>query len=218
MIGKTITANEKHYEIVKLLGKGKAGYSYLATHNNNSYVVKQIHYEPCAYFKFEDNKLNSELRSYDILRSLGISIPKLLYHNQEEQYLIKEYISGDMLSELAANSIIKDDYITQVFAMCSILYKNNLNIDYFPTNFIVKDNIVYYIDYECSPYTDEWNFENWGIYFWANHKGMAKYLQTGDDADITKNGKPIKDGLDSTVLRWMHLRESLPKQNRFFTS
>ena len=43
---------------------------------------------------------------------------------------------------------ITDDYINQVRNMCKILYKNNLNIDYFPTNFVVNNDLLYYVDYE----------------------------------------------------------------------
>ena len=34
--------------------------------------------------------------------------------------------------------------------MCKSLYSNNLNIDYFPTNFIVQNDLLYYVDYECN--------------------------------------------------------------------
>ena len=39
-----------HGKGVKLLGKGKGGYSYLAESGNNRYVLKQIHHEPCDYY------------------------------------------------------------------------------------------------------------------------------------------------------------------------
>lgn len=51
--------------------------------------------------------------------------------------------------------------------MCGKLYPLNLNIDYFPTNFVVQNGKIYYIDYECNNYMEEWNFENWGIKYWS---------------------------------------------------
>lgn len=45
---------------------------------------------------------------------------------------------------------------------CEILYPLNINIDYFPTNFIVGNELLWYIDYECNDYMEEWNFENLG--------------------------------------------------------
>ena len=68
--------------------------------------------------------------------------------------------------ELVENNLMKDIYIKQVKEMAAIVYSYGLNIDYFPTNFIVQDNLIYYIDYECNQYMDEWNLENWGIKYW----------------------------------------------------
>ena len=51
--------NGKDYTVIKLLGKGKGGYSYLVTDGNNQYVLKQIHHEPCSYYIF-GNKIEAE--------------------------------------------------------------------------------------------------------------------------------------------------------------
>ena len=62
-MNKEMTVNGKSYTIIKLLGKGKGGYSYLAESGNNRYVLKQIHHEPCDYYQF-GNKLTGGMRSY----------------------------------------------------------------------------------------------------------------------------------------------------------
>lgn len=41
-----MTVNDRDYEVRKLLGKGKGGYSYLVTDGEGEYVLKQIHHEP----------------------------------------------------------------------------------------------------------------------------------------------------------------------------
>ena len=43
--------------------------------------------------------------------------------------------------------------------MCVLLYAANTNIDYFPTNFVVHNEEIYYVDFECNDYMEEWNFE-----------------------------------------------------------
>ena len=53
---------------------------------------------------------------------------------------------------------------------------------------------------------EEWDFENWGIYFWANTNGMAKFLETGDHQYLSENAKPHKHGLEETVERFMRLK------------
>lgn len=72
-----MTVNGREYETLKLLGKGKGGYSYLVTDGARKLVLKQIHHEPCDYYRFGD-KLASGLRDYARLREVGIRMPQLL--------------------------------------------------------------------------------------------------------------------------------------------
>ena len=50
--------------------------------------------------------------------------------------------------------------------MCTLLYPAGLNIDYYPTNFVPCDGMLYYIDYECNAYMEEWDFAHWGAQYW----------------------------------------------------
>lgn len=74
---KKMAVNEKEYEILKLLGKGKGGYSYLASDGTQEYVLKQIHHEPCDYYQF-GNKVEAELNDYNRLKEIGIKIPAMI--------------------------------------------------------------------------------------------------------------------------------------------
>ena len=49
-MNKEMTVNGKSYTIIKLLGKGKGGYSYLAESGNNRYVLKQIQIRQMEFF------------------------------------------------------------------------------------------------------------------------------------------------------------------------
>ena len=91
--------NGKVYEVVRLLGKGKGGYSYLVTDGETEYVLKQIHHEPCAYYTFGD-KLASELRDYERLSQVGIPLPRLLEVDKAQERLLKQYIDGDTVDKL----------------------------------------------------------------------------------------------------------------------
>ena len=166
-MNEIMTVNGVEYSIVKLLGKGKGGYSYLAEREGNLFVLKQIHHEPCDYYTF-GNKIESEMRDYETLTGVGIRMPKMIDVDIENERILKEYINGDTIFDIAARGEMKEGYIEQVKAMCSLLYPANLNIDYYPTNFIPQEDVLYYIDYECNVYSDEWNFENWGIKYWRN--------------------------------------------------
>ena len=52
-----------------------------------------------------------------------------------------------------------------------------LNIDYFPTNFILWGGVLYYVDYECNPYDAQWDFSHWGSRYWADTPELRAWLQ-----------------------------------------
>jgi len=160
-----ITVNGREFRILCLLGKGKGGYSYLIEDEQGQYVLKQIHHEPCDYYQFGD-KLASELRDYDTLRAVGIPMPILLDVDHPQERILKEYIEGDTIWEKVEHDQMEQGYFDQMNAMCAALYPAGLNIDYFPTNFVVRHGQLYYVDYECNGYMEQWNFENWGSRYW----------------------------------------------------
>ena len=160
-----MTVNDTEYTVIKLLGKGKGGYSYLVTDGRAQYVLKQVHHEPCEYYTFGD-KLQSELRDYETLRNLGIPMPRLLAVDAPQERILKEFIAGPTVAELLKEGRMEPDWPKQVQAMCSLLYPAGLNIDYYPTNFVPCDGMLYYIDYECNAYMEEWDFAHWGAQYW----------------------------------------------------
>ena len=171
-----LRVNGKEYTILKLLGKGKGGYSYLAHDGAREVVLKQIHHEPCDYYQFGD-KIEAELRDYRRLHSIGITMPKLLDADIQEERIVKEYIDGKTVYELVLNDELPSCCVDQVKEMCALLYPAQTNIDYFPTNFVLRDGVLYYIDYECNDYMDQWNFENWGIKYWSKTPEFLQYVQ-----------------------------------------
>lgn len=170
-----IQLNDKFQTVIKLLGKGKGGYSYLVTDGQNSYVLKQIHHESRNYYQF-GNKLEAELNDYAKLRQIGIRVPEMLEVDIVNERILKEYVEGDTIFDMVLNDKMKPEYIAQVKEMCRLLYAANTNIDYFPTNFIPCNSELFYIDYECNNYMEEWNFENWGIKYWSKTEEFIKYV------------------------------------------
>ncbi len=170
--------NKKPYKIIKLLGHGKGGYSYLVTDGAKEYVLKQIHHEPCEYYQF-GNKIESEMLDYERLKQIGIRMPEMFDVDIENERILKEYINGDTIFEYVLRNEVKREFIEQMQEMCVRLYAANTNIDYFPTNFVVQENMLYYIDYECNDYMEEWDFENWGIKYWSQTEEFLKYVKQG---------------------------------------
>ena len=160
-----LRVNRKSYRIIRLLGKGKGGYSYLATDGDKEYVLKQIHHEPCDYYQF-GNKIEAEKRDYRRLKDIGIPLPELLDVDEENERILKEYVPGPTAAELVKEGKMQPEYIAQVKEMCRLLYAQNTNIDYYPTNFILCHGRLIYIDYECNDYMEQWDFEHWGLQYW----------------------------------------------------
>ena len=173
---KHLTVCGTEYELVRLLGHGKGGYSYLARCEGREVVLKQIHHEPCTYYHF-GNKIEAECRDYQRLREAGIRIPALLALDRETERIVKEYIEGNTVFALLQDGISVEPYLPQVREMAALARAAGLNIDYFPTNFVVRDGLLWYIDYECNGSMEEWNFENWGIRYWSRTPEFEAYLE-----------------------------------------
>ena len=62
------------------------------------------------------------------------------------------------------------------------LREAGLNIDWFPTNFIGREGTLYYVDYECNPYMDQWSFENWGVRYWSRTPELDAYAKEHGDS------------------------------------
>ena len=171
---ESLSVNGKAYQIIKLLGKGKGGYSYLAESEGKQAVLKQIHHEPCDYYTF-GNKIEAEKNDYQRLQNAGIRIPKMLDIDTENERIIKEYIDGDTIFEMVKHDISVEQYLPQVREMARLAKSAGLNIDYFPTNFVVQNGLLYYIDYECNSYMDAWSFENWGVKYWSKTPAFTEW-------------------------------------------
>lgn len=205
MLNSVFKTAHSEFLIKKLLGKGKSGHSYLAENDSGKVVLKIMHDEPVAYYTFHDSKTKLEIGAYERLSKLNLKIPKLYEFDFDRQFLVKEFIDGTVASEFISLGKISDTAIGQMFEMSEKLKNENINIDYFPTNFVIRNDEIFYIDYETNSYLEEWNFLNWGIYYWANSEGMKRYLETGDSGAINEfpeKGIPHKREFENQVNLW----------------
>ena len=101
----------------------------------------------------------------------------MLAIDMEQEQIIKEYIEGRTIFDLVSDNISVEPYLKQVREMAAQAEEADINLDYFPTNFVVKDGLIWYIDYECNEYMDEWNFENWGIKYWSRTPEFEAHLK-----------------------------------------
>lgn len=160
-----LSVNGKEYNVISLLGKGKGGYSYLVTRNGEFFVLKQIHHEPCSYYNF-GNKIEAEINDYQRILNTGIKIPRMIDVDIKNERILKEYIEGEMISTLVEEGKMKEEYIIEIREIQEKCKAQGINVDYYPTNFIVNNEELYYIDYECNNYDPKWDYDNWGKQYW----------------------------------------------------
>ena len=162
---ETISVNNNDYHIIRLLGKGKGGYSYLVQKNSQFYVLKQIHHEPCDYYSF-GNKIEAEYNDYNRLINTNLSVPRMIDIDFGNERILKEYIEGPDIATLVKKKLMKENYYSQIEEMAQMLKEQNLNIDYYPANFIVQNDKLYYIDYECNSFMEQYSYHTWGRQYW----------------------------------------------------
>ena len=90
---------------------------------------------------------------------------------------MKEFIDGETIFELVKQERMEERYFEQMRALCRTLYAAGTNIDYFPTNFVVRDGRLFYVDYECNDYMEQWDFEHWGVKYWSKTPEFMEYLK-----------------------------------------
>ena len=171
-----MSVSGKSYQIIRLLGHGKGGYSYLAEADGKQFVLKQIHHEPCDYYAF-GNKIEAERNDYGRLMNAGIRIPEMFAIDMESERIVKEYISGETVLELLKKGGSAEPYFPLVREMAEKAKAAGFNIDYFPTNFVIHGGLIWYVDYECSSWSETWDFENWGIRYWTRTPELEEYLK-----------------------------------------
>ncbi|MCM1325360.1 MAG: phosphotransferase [Bacteroidales bacterium] len=149
----TLSVNGKIFSVVKMLGKGNGGYSYLVKDGIGKYVLKQIHQELCDNAPF-DSRIEEEIRDYMKLKSIGIKMPAMLDIDTKEERILKEYIEGQTIYELMLRDKIEPSYLKQIQQMCALLHEAAPYMECFPTQFVVRDKEIYYVDFECNDYLE----------------------------------------------------------------
>ena len=162
---ETISVNNNDYHIIRLLGKGKGGYSYLVNKDSQKYVLKQIHHEPCDCYSF-GNKIEAEYNDYNRLINTNLSVPRMIDIDFGNERILKEYIEGPDIATLVKKKLMKENYYSQIEEMAQMLKEQNLNIDYYPANFIVQNDKLYYIDYECNSFMEQYSYHTWSKQYW----------------------------------------------------
>ncbi len=75
-----------------------------------------------------------------------------------------------------ARAAVEEDFLRQMEEMCRKLYCAGRNTDDFPASFVVREGTLYYADYECSSYSGQWDFQNWGSQYWRKSPAFLEHF------------------------------------------
>ncbi|KFI58329.1 protein kinase [Bifidobacterium cuniculi] len=179
---KTITVNARQFDVVKLLGRGEHSYTFLVCAHNaphRRYALKQMCYTPGVLHRVGEH-VQSDIRDYRRLCELGVRVPTMMDVDMEAERILKQYVEGPTVYELIMADQMEDTYLEQVRQMARQLAKRHIDIDYFPANFAVEGGRLYYVDFQCREYTDERNFENYGLLYWSKSEKLLDYAAHHD--------------------------------------
>lgn len=164
--------NERDYTVVRQLPEGKSGTSWIVTDGEKQYVLK----ESAGDLMSPRELTERQSQSYQQLSKAGIRIPALVDVDYERNRILKEYIEGDNAFALVLRRDLDDSIVLQLYDMSQKAESAGCNIDYFPTNFVLKDDQLWYVDYDTNPYMEEWSLENWGIRYWSLTPELELYI------------------------------------------
>lgn len=89
-------------------------------------------------------------------------MPRLIEVDKEKEIIVKEYIEGKTVLQKITNDEDVSLEIKLVKKIAEHLKNNSINIDYYPSNFILYNEQLYYVDYECNNYMSQYDFDNYG--------------------------------------------------------
>ncbi len=181
----TVTLDGRAYSLIRELGRGKSAISYLYGCDGELVTVKRYIEVAHNGIPFEQ-ALEVELLSYQRMCQAGVRCPELLGYCTEQYLLVKRFVPGEVISDRVAAGTLTDAIFAKAFAYANQLKQHGFHVDFFPANFVLSDDELYCIDYEAHPYMEEWNFPNWGIFYWLNQQGLRQFLQDGQHHHINK--------------------------------
>lgn len=168
--------NNQTYKAIKLLGRGITGESWLVTDKGKQFVLKKMP----ASFSNEDvaQTIQQHLSSYILLQQLEIPTPEIIATDIANRSILKTYINGKTAFSYVICDEIKDSHIEQLHYMYDKAQKSKVTLDYSSTNFVIVDDVLYYIDIDCHP-TDSTKtcpFEKIIEFFWSKTPSFTTFF------------------------------------------
>lgn len=118
----------------------------------------------------------SDLDKYRRLQKAGINVPKLIGFDRQLLILIFERFFEPTALEVLEKEDLKEIYFRQLFSIYRFCRFSQIEINYFPHNFILKGMTLYYIGDDIFEADPKINLENYGLRYWIYSEEASKLL------------------------------------------
>lgn len=141
-LGDIIRVQTLEMEIINKMKKDDLFYVYLASDGFKKFIYKRFNFK-----KLFRNMLRQDIDKYKNLKRVGIRIPRLIAYNESENYIVREYIEGENFEELLKKGAITPEQYLEVLNNLKLIYKNNICNECSLKDFVINNDILFYIDY-----------------------------------------------------------------------
>lgn len=119
----------------------------------------------------------SDLDKYRRLQRAGINVPKLIGFDRQLLILIFERFFEHTALDVLQKEDLKEIYFKQLFSIYRFCRFSQIEINYFPHNFVLKGMTLYYIGDDIFEENPKKNLENYGLRYWIYSKEASKLLE-----------------------------------------
>jgi len=194
---KTLIVGNKEYFLLRQLMSNEDKTIYQVKKDDDVYKI--IKFSNFSSFKHD-------LDNWIFLKRAGIVVPKLVKKIKKELTLIFKWIDGKSCLELLAEKDIDQTIFEKLFLYYRFARFSKFDIDYLPTNFVVKENKVFYVSTTKIPANPQLNLENYGIFYWVMSKEAASLMKKNkisfDQSRILSEAETKKKIVLLSVLNW----------------
>lgn len=162
-----IKAEMKEYTIIRVLKEHPDYYMYICTRNNKMHTIRE--------YKSKERYME-EVENIRLLNKMDINVPELEAVNENEKIIIREYLPGLSVCDLLMKGELDWSHLQLIRTMALRFEDCGLSLDYFPTNFIICENDVFYTGAKVYLKNDDNGFDNVGAKFFLYPSTMIAEL------------------------------------------
>ena len=192
---ETLTIKRTEYQILSLLYEDEDRKIYLANYKGKKYSISIYKRNFPLFF----NKIKR-------IQKCGIPTPKIVANSKPEGILVREYFEGPNVFEEIAKGPLSDNYYKELFLIYRFCRFSQINLNYLPENFIMRNNKLYYISDDIYDYEVKHNLENWGIYYWFYGEELVNRLRSNgykiDNSRILSKAEETKKITLTGITYW----------------